>query len=86
MNRANYRPRHPGNHSNGGGKLKEWRHRGHVPARSFANLVPCSERTIYRWEGGTAQPTLDQAIRIQDITHGAVKPADWSRQQPRGRQ
>jgi predicted transcriptional regulator len=65
----------------GGIKLKEWRELGRVPVRAFADLVPCSERTVYRWENGGTQPTLDQALRMEQITRGAIKPADWGHQQ-----
>lgn len=71
--------------NSGGIKLREWRTRGHVPARSVAELVPCSVRTLYRWENGRSMPTLPRAVRIQKITRGAVRLDEWGHtRQPRG--
>jgi predicted transcriptional regulator len=63
--------------NSGGDELRKWRERGHVPARGAAALVPCSERTWYRWERHQATPSLQNALRVQRITDSAVPIEVW---------
>jgi predicted transcriptional regulator len=63
--------------NSGGDELRKWRERGKVPARSGADLVPCSERTWYRWERHQATPSLAHAFRLEEITDGAVPAQIW---------
>lgn len=47
--------------------LAEWRHRNGIARRDLAAALDVSERTLARWESGTAQPPRPTALRLMDM-------------------
>lgn len=45
--------------------------------KTFAEKIGVSQPTLSRYLVGETIPSVVTAIRIEDVTRGAVKPRDW---------
>jgi len=43
----------------------------------LAQALNVSVITVNRWIAGTRFPEREMVLRIEEATHGCVKPADW---------
>lgn len=57
--------------------LLEWlKQQPGATVRSLAQSLGESESTVSKWVYGQRQPSLPNAVKIEDFTQGAVKPRD----------
>lgn len=43
----------------------------------FAARLKVSQASVSKWQRGILRPSLDIAVKIERITHGAVKATSW---------
>ena len=48
-----------------------------TPGHNSADARLRSVITVNRWIAGTRFPEREMVLRIEEATHGCVKPADW---------
>ena len=59
--------------------MRKWRKKADLSQEAAAALVSVDQSTWARWERGTVQPSLDQAVRIQEISKGEMPVHMWKR-------
>lgn len=64
--------------------LKEWRRGIGITQRKAADLFGIDQAALCRWEKGDTAPSLPFAMKILDVTKGAVTLADLVRTSERG--
>lgn len=63
--------------------LLEWlKQRPDVTVRALAELLGESVSTVSKWVYGQRQPSLQNAVKIEDFTNGEVKARDMLRPAP----
>jgi len=60
-------------------RLSAWLVLHEVSARSFAESIDVSERSVRNWIDGVTLPRVDAAARVERATDGAVKCLEWCR-------
>lgn len=48
-----------------------------ISAATFAASVGCSSEAVRLWSKGLRVPRSESIRKISELTHGAVRPADW---------
>lgn len=57
--------------------LGEYLSKNAISTATFAASVGCTPEAVRLWAKGERVPRGDTIRRISDLTHGAVRPADW---------
>jgi len=68
--------------------LKSWRAEAKLSQGAAGKLIGVSAATWCDWEGGNKSPSVDRALDLERVTHGAVSVtawAEWSREQREAR-
>lgn len=58
-------------------KLSEYLDKTGVSIANFSRSCGISENTMYTYVKGTSQPSIDNALKIEKQTSGAVKVSDF---------
>jgi transcriptional regulator with XRE-family HTH domain len=58
-------------------RLKSWRRER--PQREVAPLFRVTQAAYSGWETGSSEPSIDNALRIAEVTEGAVPVESWKR-------
>ena len=75
---SNYRNKHRvGVYKQEVTQLEVWRHTTGLTRPALAALLGVHHTTVRRWCFGTSLPTFPAAVRIHDITSGAVPLVTW---------
>lgn len=60
-------------------RLGDWLKSNKITLTAFASTLGVSVPTMHGWVHGRRMPRLEDAIRIETITLGAVRPSDFLR-------
>lgn len=59
--------------------LAIWLRDGPLTVEQLADLLSVTIGIVYGWRRGKRQPSLDMAIRLEEISSGAVTCMSWKR-------
>jgi transcriptional regulator with XRE-family HTH domain len=59
--------------------LMRWLAQRNVSLRAFASQLGAHPSTVWRWATDRSSPTLEHVAKIETLTRGEVRVADWLR-------
>jgi DNA-binding XRE family transcriptional regulator len=66
-------------------KLKDYLEQSHQPVAEFAKKIGASRQAVYVFLGDGKKPSLEVAVRIEQVTGGLVPVESWLPEPKRAR-
>lgn len=57
--------------------LKRWRESEGLTQSGVAELVKVDQPTVAHWEAGRREPSVDEALRLDEVSAGVVSVRVW---------
>ena len=65
------------NQRSAGHRLSDWLYEKRMAVDDFVVKYDFNQSEVYMYMSGRRNPTLAKAVKIEDITKGAIKARDW---------